>query len=272
MSKIAPTATIRLAQILQTEPEDSLNRLIAQTVVQQIPYISQLSTNDIARLCNISKTSFIRFCRHIGYDTFAEFKYALAFNQMDTHQKYAAELDNPFRFAANYLDKVSQNVLWMKDHLDLTMLWNMAHDLQTHQHILSLGNAQSGNSANNLMFCLLQLGKFCQVATLHKDQMQLISQLKPGSMVIIISNYGSFFDSFVTPNCFKNKPEGTVVYLLTCNAALPIPEGIDHMLLCNQDAGYAGGNLSIDITLSLLLQFYHELQSRNQNKDTESIL
>ena len=65
MSKIAPTATIRLAQILQTEPEDSLNRLIAQTVVQQIPYISQLSTNDIARLCNISKTSFIRFCRHM---------------------------------------------------------------------------------------------------------------------------------------------------------------------------------------------------------------
>ena len=265
MSKIAPTATIRLAQILQTEPEDSLNRLIAQTVVQHIPSISQLSTNDMARLCNISKTSFIRFCRHLGYDTFAEFKYALMYNQMDTHQKYTAQIGNPFQFAANYLDRINQNITWMKKHLDLSILWTMAQDLQTHQHILSLGNAQSGNSANNLMFCLLQLGKMCQVATIHKDQMQLISHLKPDSMVIIISNYGSFFDAFVTPDCFKNKPEGTVVYVLTCNNNLSVPEGVDHILLCNQDAGYAGGNLSIDITLSLLLQYCHELQNQNKS-------
>ena len=264
MPNIAPTATIRLAQILQTEPEDSLNRLIAQTVVQQIPHIAHLSTNDMARLCNISKTSFIRFCRHVGYDTFADFKHALVFNQSDTHQKYAAQIDDPVLFAGSYMDRMMQNISWMKEHLDLPLLWQMAQDLQTHRYVLSLGNAQSGNSANNLMFGLLQLGKLCQVATIHKDQMQLISRLKPDSMVIVLSNYGSFFDAFVEHDCFKNKPDRTVVYLLTCNAALTTPEGVDHVLLCNQDAGFAGGNLSMDMTLNLLLQYYHALQQRNR--------
>ena len=44
MSKIPPTATIRLAQILQTEPEDSLTRLIAQTIVQHMSDISSVTS------------------------------------------------------------------------------------------------------------------------------------------------------------------------------------------------------------------------------------
>lgn len=259
MPKISPTATIRLAQILQTEPEDSLNRLIAQTVAQHIPNIEHLSTNDMARLCNISKTTFIRFCRHLGYETFADFKYALVYNQSDLHHKYPLQINNSAQFASEYFDHITQNIHWMKNHLDLHLLQNMAHDLLIHEHVFLLGNAQSGNSANNLMFSLLQMGKVCHVATIHKDHMQIISHLKPNSMVIVISNYGSFFNMFVTPDCLKNKPENTVVYLITCNPNLSQPAGVDHILLCNEDAGLSGGNLSIDIALGLLLQYYHPL-------------
>ena len=159
MSQISPTATIRLAQILQTEPEDSLNRLIAQTVAQHMTDIAYLSTNDMARLCNISKTTFIRFCRHLGYETFAEFKYALIYNQADTHQKYTPQIEEPSHFAQEYFEHIIQNINWMKTHLDLKLLQDMAQELFTHEHIFLLGNAQSGNSANNLMFGLLQMGK-----------------------------------------------------------------------------------------------------------------
>lgn len=259
MPKISPTATIRLAQILQTEPEDSLNHLIAQTVAQNIPNIEHLSTNDMARLCNISKTTFIRFCRHLGYNTYADLKYALVYNQADLHHKYPLQINNPIPFASEYFDHITQNIHWMKDHLHLDLLQKMANDLLTHEHVFLLGNAQSGNSANNLMFSLLQMGKVCQVATIHKDQMQIISHLKPNSMVIVISNYGSFFDMFVTHDCLKDKPENSVVYLMTCNPELSKPDGVDHILLCNEDASLAGGNLSIDIALGLLLQYYYPL-------------
>ena len=76
---------------------------------------------------------------------------------------------------------------------------------------------------------------------------------------------------FVTPDCFKNKPEDTIIYLITCNPSLPQPNGVDHVLVCNEDAGFAGGNLSIDMALGLLLQYYRPLmlsqeQHPNQNK------
>lgn len=264
MSAISPTATIKLAQILQTEPENSLNRLIAQTVACHISDIDHLSTNDMARLCNISKTTFIRFCRHLGYETFAEFKYALIYNQTDTHQKYALSIEDSSLFACEYFDHLTRSIHWMKHHLDLKLLENMAQELLRRERIFLLGNAQSGNSANNLMFALLQMGKVCQVATIHQDHMEIISHLKPGSMVIVISNYGSFFDIFVTPDCFKDKPQNTLVYLMTCNPSLSQPEGVDHILLCNEDAGFAGGNLSIDIALELLLQYYRPLALKTE--------
>lgn len=270
MATLSPTATIRLAQILQTEPEDSLNRLIAQTVAQHITDISDLSTNDMARLCNISKTTFIRFCRHLGYETFAEFKYALIYNQADTHQKYPLQIDDPTRFAKEYFDHIFNNIAWMKTHLNLELLQNMAQELLTHEHVFLLGNAQSGNSANSLMFGLLQMGKLCQVATIYRDQMQIISHLKPDSIVIIISNYGSFFDMFVTSDCFKDKPEGTIVYLMTCNPSFPRPQGVDYVLLCNEDAGFSGGNLSIDMALGLLLQYYRPLVLNQENGDSQN--
>jgi DNA-binding MurR/RpiR family transcriptional regulator len=264
MSTISPTATIKLAQVLQTEPDDSLNHIIAQTIVQQMSNIEHLSTNDIARLCSISKTTFIRFCRHLGYETFAEFKYALIHNQSDTHQKYPLQIDDPSLFAFDYFDRIANNVNWMKSHLDLELLQNIAQELLVHDHIFLLGNAQSGNSANNLMFGLLQMGKPCQVATNYREHMQIISHLTSDSMVIVISNYGGFFDMFVTPDCFENKPKGAIVYLMTCNSLLPCSKGVDHILLCNEDAGFSGGNISIDITLGLLLQYYRSLALKKE--------
>lgn len=270
MSNISPTATIRLAQILQTEPEDSLNRLIAQTIVLHMHDIEHLSTNDIAHLCNISKTSFIRFCRHLGYETFSDFKLALLHNQMDTHHKYSLQIDNSDAFANIYFEHLSQNINWMKEHLDLTAIRNMAQDLLIHENVYVLGNAQSGNSANSLMFGLLQLGKLCQVATIYKDQMQLVSHLKPKSMVLILSNFGDFFEMFVKPDCFKDAPEDIVIYLLTCNSSLTTPARVNHVILCSNDAGFAGGNLSMDIVLTLLLQYYRPL-ALNHRDEPEKI-
>lgn len=266
MSKILDAATIRLAQILQTEPEESLNRLIAQVVVQQMPNIENLSTNDMARLCNISKTSFIRFCRHLGFETFADFKSAIIRNQSDFHQKYPSEINDLGVFSNDYFEFIKENICWLQTNLDLNLLQNMAQDLMTYTNVFLLGNAQSGNSANNLMFNLLQMRKLCHVATIHSEHRQIISHLKPNSMVIIISNYGSFFHTFVTPDCLKNKPENTVVYLLTCNENYPCPEGVDHVLLCGKDTGFSGGNLCIDMVLNLLLQYYRSLSKTPKNK------
>lgn len=257
MHNITPTIAIKLAQILQTEPEDALNHLIAREIFQNMHEIAHLSTNDIARICNVSKTTVIRFCRHLGYETFAEFKEALLMSTSDIRQKYPSKIEDTISFGMDYFNHIVRNIEWMKQHLDFSLLQTMAQDIITHEHIYLLGNAHSGSSANNLMFSLLQMGK--QVSTIHREQIQIIDHLRPNSMMIIISNYGSFFNMLTMSDCFKNKPEKTVIYLLTCNASLSCPSGIDHIILCSEDTGLTGGNVSIDMVLNLLLQYYKPL-------------
>ena len=252
-------AMIRLSQVLQTEPEDSLNGMIAKIVAQHLGQMEELSTNDMAKLCNVSKTSFIRFCRYMGYETFAEFKTALLSNQSDIHKKYPDSIPDFSGFAQDYLEQTRENLLWMKQNLDFQLLKNLAEDLLQHPNIYLFGNAQSGNSANNVMFSLLQMNRLAYVSTLHSEQKNLISHMKPDSTVIVLSNYGAFFETFVERDCFSQKPENTIVYLLTCNEQLERPAGVDHIILCGKDAGFSGGNFCIDAALNILLQYYRVL-------------
>lgn len=252
-------AAMSLAQLLQTEPEDSLYHLIAQTIVKCLGEGRNISTNYLSRICNVSKTSITRFCRYLGFDSFISFKESIQMTESDLHSKYPSETNTPTDFANSYLNQIIQNCLRMKETFNASELFHLAEEIRSHENICLLGNGQSGNSLNSFMISLLLQGKYAQVSSMPSQQKKIINNLKPDTIVIILSVYGSFFDMYVTADCFLNKPENTDIYLLTCNQDLPSPPGIDHVILCCNDTGFSGGNLSTDIVLNLVLQYYRIL-------------
>lgn len=256
MNATLNNAIMSLSQLLQTEPESSLNHIIAQTVIRCMRDQRDVSTNYLAQTCNVSKTSITRFCRHLGFDTFADFKESLWSTESDMHRKYPSSMVSSQDFASRYLESVSQNCQWMKEHLDTSQLIRLAQEIESHNNICLLGNGQSGNSLNGFMLSLLVQGKYAQVSTMPQEQESIIQNMKPDTLVIILSIYGKFFDMYVDRSCFQKKPENSVVYLLTCNSNLPAPPGIDHTILCCPDPGFTGGNLAADMVLNLVLQYY----------------
>ncbi|MDY4308061.1 hypothetical protein SNF32_15765 [Enterococcus mundtii] len=43
-----------------------------------------MSINELAKQCNVSRTTIMRFCQKLGFDGFSEFKYHL---KMNLHRK-----------------------------------------------------------------------------------------------------------------------------------------------------------------------------------------
>lgn len=256
---IKPNSTIAamsLAQLLQTEPDDSINHMIAQTIVKCMRENRDITTNYLAQSCSVSKTSITRFCRYLGFDSFTDFKELIQVTDSDHHRKYKPDMDSPGSFASDYLEQIIQNCIDMKNSLDIELVFQLAKDIHQHEHICLLGNGQSGNSLNSFMISLLMQGKYAQVASMPAEQESIINNLKPDTLVIVLSIYGEFFKMYVNDSVFATKPANTTIYLLTCNPDIPCPANIDYLLLCSQSPGFAAGNLSADIVLNLVLQYY----------------
>lgn len=256
MKPNSTAAALSLAQLLQTEPEDSINHLIARTVVKCMRDNRELTTNYLSRVCNVSKTSITRFCRHLGFDSFIEFKNNILATDSDLHRKYKSDMKSPEDFASDYLKHIVQNCYDMGSFLDTKLVFQLATDIASYEHICLLGNGQSGGSLNSFMISLLMLGRYAQVVSIPSEQKIVINNLKPNSLVIVLSIYGRFFDMYVDNTVFSSKPANVKIYLLTCNQDLSCPTGIDHLLLCSRNPGFDGGNLSADIILNLVLQYY----------------
>lgn len=251
-----PTAILGLAETLRTYPEDSLYYGIAKTIVREINCREHLSSNYLARACNVSKTSLTRFCRDLGYDTLSQFRDDLLRGDSDVHRKYSLSLDSPSALKDTYFDHLSESLAWMKSHLDTNLLFQLARDIVSHEHVYLFGNAQSANSADSFMSTLLLQGKYVQVVPgKPEEERAALRSLKPDSIVVVLSVYGTFFSLYVDRDAFAGKPENTRVYWLTCAAHPEPPTGVDYVLRCSDRLGFDGGNLCTDIALNLLAQY-----------------
>jgi len=71
--------------------EDRTEKHIAQTTLAHLSEIDTMTVEKMAELCGVSESTFLRFCRKIGYSSFTDFKVRLS----NTLQKYLF-INTPF--------------------------------------------------------------------------------------------------------------------------------------------------------------------------------
>lgn len=59
-------------------PEHSAEKRIAQIMLCHISQLPHLTLEEAAALCHVSESTFARFCKHMGYDSFSAFKSKIA--------------------------------------------------------------------------------------------------------------------------------------------------------------------------------------------------
>ena len=52
----------------------NIDKKIAQLTLENVSKIPQLTVEEVAELCGVSVSSYIRFCKHIGYASYTQFK------------------------------------------------------------------------------------------------------------------------------------------------------------------------------------------------------
>lgn len=93
----------RLLIILNEEDSESTYYHIAVVMLRHFKQLNEYSIIQLAELCDVSKSTISKFIRYIGYEDFADFRYATLLQE----NKYG----NQFNYETNVMNFIERNSL-----------------------------------------------------------------------------------------------------------------------------------------------------------------
>ncbi len=247
--------SIRLWGILNKENQDSITYQIAEHILQNIFTLDDTSSQNLAKVCNVSKASISRFCKELGYDSYYDFrldleKYtvnsgkAIAYEHVSGLGMVQAYLEN----CRKYLDILEQNV----NEIELTQLVQLI--AQTPKVYL-MGHLQSGGTAENLQYNLFETKKMSRAVVEPGEQKRIFNTLSGRELIIIFSAGGRFFSDYFEDGVMPDVPRGTKVYYITSNPQAEIIPNVK-MINTGTSRDIAACNLSLDIVGNIIFLKY----------------
>ena len=179
----------------EQESFPAAQRLVAAYVVENYHQIPFLSISTLAQKIGVSDNTVVKFCNHLGFSKFAEFKQIFAdyahseltmFNMLDKNIE-GPEDDNSF-FAQEMEDDISAIRATLTDSGNREKLPQLLEMIDQAQHIYVTGGRGSsymaGLLASTLRYLDLKVHEINSTLGSYLDQLSVIDQ---GDLVIALS-------------------------------------------------------------------------------------
>lgn len=251
---------ITLLGMVNTTSHLSANHQIAIWVLSNLGHLNHVSEPEMAKACNVSKSSINRFCKELGFQNFQQFQTAVLRFQRPYSLKYdpaQTEGYNPnLSTLDNYTNLVAKNAHALAENIDDDVLADIARDIDTHDQVVILGEMQSGAVALSLQHNLFSTGKAVTAYIYSPEQREVLRKLQPGTLLIIFSLFGNFFQNLAGAQAPFERLDRTKVVWITSHPVLPPTIPIDVIVDCKLDKTLAAGNLSMELVANAIVLHY----------------
>lgn len=198
-------------------PELSKNERKAAEYLLQYPHDIQRRTSEaIAREADISRSALIRLCQKLGYQGFAEFKYAY------THEP-AQRSEDDITALLHYEHAIQQ----IREMVTVQQVEALGRTVAHARRVLCLGNLHSSLSAQQMAFRLNRSGVDSMAlndGTLMESYENIVSD---GDVVLIFSLSGAeMYESLAEEYCKRNAH----VVLFTMTPRSPLVKMVDETI------------------------------------------
>lgn len=195
-------------------------RRVADYILNNPQEMRSLSGEALSAICGASRSTVLRLCQKLGYQGYAEFKYAL---QHETeHPAQARPADAlPTQNALTYY---CSGMLQMEPLITSDALREFVDALSHANRVVALGLNHSSVSAEQLAFRLNKFGVDCHM--LRDDTLMASYErvLKQGDVVVIFSISGRDFYETLVAEYRKNRVK---VILITMNPDSELNHAVD---------------------------------------------
>lgn len=238
-----------LEGMLDQSNEDSSDYRIAYYLLQNCYVANNISIQDVADNCYVSKSTVSRFCRQIGYRDYQEMNQAIyqAFLRNE-HVKFRRYTREP---AGYYLDEVQECLDIVREYATPTLIGSVVWDIMTHKRVGLLGKMQSHSVAIDLQHDLLVSHKVCTAPLLPENQLAFIENSDEDTFLLVISCSGTYFRGFITESTFAGRKRPRIT-LLTNAPEMAGNPAYDKVIVIPAEDTYAKHPLALKLFCNLI--------------------
>ena len=244
---------IRLWGIIEGEGMHSINYQIAQSLITNMRQITGITQKELAKLCNVSKPSFSRFCKDLGYVDFMEFQTDLVNFLPDPGEKFIKTTPGGGKnWICEYIDDVANNLENFRGDALQNQIETLVKDIATFEHVYMLGNLHSGRTASNVKTDLYKYKKSIEAITDYRGQVETLAIPTKNSLYIVFSVSGDYFKVLFSENSMHEHCKESKVWLVTTNPDIAEISGVDEILNTATGSNLSGANISLDLVGNLI--------------------
>lgn len=163
-----------------------------------------LSGEALAAICGVSRSTVLRLCQKLGYQGYAEFKYALQHETEHPAQTRPADALP----TQNVLTYYCSGMLQMEPLVTSDALRDFADTLSHANRVVALGLNHSSVSAEQLAFRLNKFGVDCHMLWDDARMASYERVLKQGDVVVIFPSAAGISTKRWCPNIVKSRQSG----------------------------------------------------------------
>ncbi|MBF4694167.1 MurR/RpiR family transcriptional regulator [Fusibacter ferrireducens] len=190
----------RLLIVLNDEDYNSTPYYIAMTMLNNFYLINELTISELAKLCNVSKSTISKFIREIGFEDYTDFRVAAPFIE----NRYKNELN----YNTNVMGYMSEKGLEgyfeaiigdIKDYwhdIDMDKIDELAKDLVDYKIVASFGLMYSESAAIDFQTKLAYNKKFIITKLSDVKQDEFIENAGEDTLIIIFTNSGNYIKKY----------------------------------------------------------------------------
>lgn len=249
---------IILLGIIQSEPNDSIDCQIAHYLLEHIQDLNDITANDLAQTCQVSKSSISRFTRRVGLHDFYELKHLLNHYQPNLTKFNFSPTSSHENSMIQYIETVSQHISNLKQTLDFEAIEEITNDIHQYPNVIIAGSLQANSVCLNLQLNLFSSGKIVQAKVKFSELREIIDKADSHTLIIVLSSTGLFFKRLFVRDQRLLKKDKPKIYLITASAKLNELPYVDKAIHFHTISDFASGAMQIEVIINLISRRYNE--------------
>lgn len=251
----------------------SIEKKIAEYILEDPERIKNLNTYEIAKNCDTSQASIVRFSKKLGFSGFPDFKLSLSQDignrKAESHVNIMhEELKSTDSFEIIGKKVATENIRAVNNTYEITdfnELEKAVQAINNARKIMLVGVGFSGIVARDFYFKLMELGKVASFENDSHMQLSYLSTMNENDILFVISHSGKTLELFNLAKVAKNK--GIKIITLTSVASNPIRElGDIKLSTVEMKSDFRATALSPRISqLTVVDMIYIKLMLENEN-------
>lgn len=260
---------VRLIDVLNEYSEDSTFYSIAYMMLLNFDNLQDLSIQDVAKMCHVSKSTISKFVRSLDFEDYSDFKAEAYFkeNRFNSDYNYVANIQSYIALhgADMYIEKIIQDVEMIKN-IDINVIEKIALMIHKYPKVIAFGTLFSQLGALDLQYKLAYNHKFIRSYVNDVKQDEYLKNNSEEEVVIIYSNSGNYLNKYqLSPFDEQKKYEykNKKVVLITANEKMKQHPSVDVCLIYKHLSTLQTHSYIYPLINDLIIAKYRSFQNAN---------